>query len=182
MRACLSVTHFIRLFVTLCAVALQAPLSMEFSRREYKWVVISYSRGSPQPRNRTCISCIGRWILYHWATWEAQHLYYPAIFWIQATISSHVALPHLFQISRWSIFETLYNLPGSLPIAQMVKNLPAMQDTRVLFLGWEVPLGKGMAIYFSILACRIPWPEMPGRLQSQGSQRVGHDWVSELNW
>ena len=48
----------------------------------------------------------------------------------------------------------------------MVKNLPAMQETRVRFLGWEVHLEKGMAIHSSILAWRIPWSEEPGRLQS----------------
>ena len=57
----------------------------------------------------------------------------------------------------------------------MVKNQPAMQDTQVLFLGQEDPLEKGMATHSSILAWRIPWTEEPGRLQSMGSQRVGHD-------
>ena len=50
-----------------------------------------------------------------------------------------------------------------------------MQETRVRFLGWEVPLEKGMAIHSSILTWRIPWTEKPGGLQSVGSQRVGHD-------
>ena len=57
----------------------------------------------------------------------------------------------------------------------MVKNLPARQETRVRFLGWEVPLEKGMATHCSILAWRTPWIEKPGRLQPMGSQRVGHD-------
>ena len=63
---------------------------------------------------------------------------------------------------------------GSL-VAQMVKNLPAMQETRVRSLGQEDPLEKGMAAHSSILSWRIPWTEEPGRLQSLGSQRVGHD-------
>ena len=54
-------------------------------------------------------------------------------------------------------------------------NLPAMQETRVQSLGWEDPLEKGMAIYFSILAWRISWTEKPGRLSFVGSQRVRHD-------
>ena len=54
--------------------------------------------------------------------------------------------------------------------AQMVKNLPAMQETQVQSLGWEGPLEKGVATH-----CRIPWTEEPGRLQSMGSKRVGHD-------
>ena len=60
-------------------------------------------------------------------------------------------------------------------MAQMVKNLPAMQETQVKSLGWEDPLEKGIATHSSILAWRIPWIEGPGRLQTMGSQRVGHD-------
>ena len=60
-------------------------------------------------------------------------------------------------------------------IAHSVKNLPAMQETRVQFLGWEDPLEKEMAIPSSTIAWKIPWTEEPGRLQSMGSQRVGHD-------
>ena len=51
-------------------------------------------------------------------------------------------------------------------VAQTVKNLPAMQDTQVQSLGWEVPLEKRMATHSSILAWRIPWTEEPGGLQS----------------
>ena len=62
-------------------------------------------------------------------------------------------------------------------VAQMVvENPPAMQETWVQSLGWDDPLEKGMATHSSILAWRIPWTEEPGRLQSMGSQRVGHDW------
>ena len=57
----------------------------------------------------------------------------------------------------------------------MVKNLPAMWETQVQSLGKEDPLEKGMATHSSILACRIPWTEEPGGLQSMGSHRVGHD-------
>ena len=57
-------------------------------------------------------------------------------------------------------------------VAQMVKNPPAIQETRVRSLGWEDPLEESMATYSSILAWRIPWTEKPGRLQSRGSQRV----------
>jgi len=60
-------------------------------------------------------------------------------------------------------------------LTQMVKNQPAMQETRFRFLGWKDPLEKGMATHPSILAWRIPWTEDPGGLQSVGSQRVGHD-------
>ena len=61
-------------------------------------------------------------------------------------------------------------------VAQMVKNLPAVQETWVQFLGWEDLLEKGMATHSSIFAWRIPWTEEPGRLQSMGLQRVRHDW------
>ena len=57
----------------------------------------------------------------------------------------------------------------------MVKNLPAMQETWVQSLVQEDPLEKEMATHSSTLAWKIPWMEEPGRLQSMGSQRVGHD-------
>ena len=60
-------------------------------------------------------------------------------------------------------------------VAQMVKNLPAVQETQVQSLGWEDSLEKEMATHSSILAWRIPWTEDPGRLLFTGLQRVGHD-------
>ena len=60
-------------------------------------------------------------------------------------------------------------------MAQMIKHLPAMWETRVRFLGGEDPLEKEMAIHSSTLAWKIPWTEEPDRLQSMGSQRVRHD-------
>ena len=63
------------------------------------------------------------------------------------------------------------------PVAQTVKNLPAVQETQVQSLGWEDSLEKGMATHSSILDCKIPWTEEPGRLQSMGLQRVRHDWA-----
>ena len=59
-------------------------------------------------------------------------------------------------------------------VAQMVKNLPAVWETWVLSLGQEDTLEKGMSTHGSILAWRIPWTEVPRRLQSMGSQRVEH--------
>ena len=64
-------------------------------------------------------------------------------------------------------------------MAQMVKNLPAMQETGIRSLGQEDPLEKGMATHSSILVWRIPCTEEPDVLQSMGSQRVRHDWVTE---
>ena len=60
-------------------------------------------------------------------------------------------------------------------VAQKVKHLPAIQETQVRSLGWEDPLEKEMATHSSTLAWKSPWMEEPGRLQSIGSQRVGHD-------
>ena len=62
----------------------------------------------------------------------------------------------------------------SSPMAQQVKNLPAMQETQVRSLGWEDPLEEEMVTHSSMLAWEIPWTEEPGGLQSIGSQRVGH--------
>ena len=75
--------------------------------------------------------------------------------------SQHIYLMHLH--NRASV------------VAQMVKNLLTRQEAWVQSLGWENPLEKRIATYSSILAWRLPWTEEPGRLQSMGSQRVGHD-------
>ena len=66
-------------------------------------------------------------------------------------------------------------------VAQMVKTLPAMQETWVQSLGWDDPLEKEMETHSSILAWRIPRTEERGRLQSMGWQRVGHDWATSLS-
>ena len=60
-------------------------------------------------------------------------------------------------------------------VAQLVKNLSAMWEIWVQSLGWEDLLEKEMATHSRILAWKTPWMEEPGRLQSMGSQRVGHD-------
>ena len=59
-------------------------------------------------------------------------------------------------------------------VAQRLKHLPPMRETRVQSLGWEDPLEREMVTHSSILAWRIPWAEEPGSLQSTGLQRVGH--------
>ena len=73
-------------------------------------------------------------------------------------------------------------LDWGFPQSSVVKNLPAvqeMQETQVWFLDQEDSLEKEMATYSSILAWEIPWTEESGGLQSRGSQRVRHDWVTE---
>ena len=66
-------------------------------------------------------------------------------------------------------------LRGSRQVAQMVRHLSTTRETQVQSLGWEDPLEKEMAIHSSTIAWKIPWTEEPGRLQSMGSKRVGHD-------
>ena len=60
-------------------------------------------------------------------------------------------------------------------MAQIIKRLPTVQETQVQSLGWEDLLEKEMVTHSSVLTWQIPWMEKPGRLQSIGSQRVGHD-------
>ena len=80
----------------------------------------------------------------------------------------------LYQLSyQWSLMQIWASL-----VAQMVKNLPAMQKTWVQSLGREDPLEKEMATHSSTLTWRIPWTEEPGRIQSMGSQSVGHNWAT----
>ena len=80
-------------------------------------------------------------------------------------------------ISRLKMELLLFGLSYSL-VAQIVKNLSAMQETRVWSLGQKDPLEKGMVTHSNNLAWKITWTEEPGGLQSIGLQRVGHDWVT----
>ena len=77
------------------------------------------------------------------------------------------------------VFVFLYLLGWGFPRGSAVKNLPTMRMMWVGSLGWEDPLEKGTATRSNILAWEIPWTEEPGGLQSMGSQRVGHDLVTE---
>ena len=79
------------------------------------------------------------------------------------------------KITAWKVLTQIFL------VAQLVKNLPAMQETQVQSLGGEDPVEKGMATHSSILAWRIPWTEELDGLQSMVSQRVGHDWVTNTN-
>ena len=90
-------------------------------------VAISYAWVSSRPRNRTCISCIGRWILHHHATWEA-----------------HATRPPPFPFAQ---MQDIPDFPGG----SVIENLPATQETWVASLGWEDPLEKEMATHSIIL-------------------------------
>ena len=73
-----------------------------------------------------------------------------------------------------ALFMETQELFGASHVAQLVKNMPAMLETWVRFLGWEDPVEKEMATHSSTLAWRIPWAEEPGRLQSIAS----HEWYT----
>ena len=79
-----------------------------------------------------------------------------------------------YVIEKCLIIRT-YTQNGASLVTQTVKNPPAMQESQVGFLGWEYSPEKGLATHSGILAQEIPWTEEPGRLQSMGSQRVGHN-------
>ena len=69
---------------------------------------------------------------------------------------------------------------GAFLVAQILKSLPEVRETRVRFLGREDPLEKEMATHSSTLSWKIPWTEEPGTPQSMGSQRMGHNWATSL--
>ena len=79
-------------------------------------------------------------------------------------------------IKIYMYFIMFYNTMWASLLVQMVKNLPAMQETQVWSPGWEDPLEKGKATHSGILAWRIPWTGEPGGLQSMGSQ--SQTWLS----
>ena len=115
-------------------------------------------------------------------------------------IRSNVSVLHIFYILLWerglfyqlyveisphdsasvSCFNSVKFYLASL-VAQTLKRLPTMQETQVQFLCQEDLLEKEMAPHSSTLAWKIPWTEDPGRLQSMGSQRVRHNWVTSLS-
>ena len=101
---------------------------------------------------------------------------YPNMVYVASKIQkSHYASFFVVDSTKYS------NLPLHMRtslMAQRLKRPPPMRETRVRSLGQEDPLEKEMAIHSSILAWRILWTENPSRLQSTGSQRVGHDWVT----
>ena len=85
-----------------------------------------------------------------------------------------------FILFPWWFSHGLRKPPGASLVAQRLKRLPPMWETRVQSLGREDPLEKEMATHSSTIAWKIPWTEELGRLQSMGSQRVGHNWATSL--
>ena len=90
----------------------------------------------------------------------------------------YVFIPFLSFFSFWDSF----NISRTSLVAQTVKRLSTVRETWVRALGWEDPLEKEMAIHSGTIAWKIPWTEEPGRLQSMGSRRVGHDWATSLSF
>ena len=80
-----------------------------------------------------------------------------------------------FLLKACSELDEAHHVIGASLVAQMVKNLLAMQETQARCLSWEDPLEKEMATHSSILTWRIPWTEEPGGLLSVGSLKVRHD-------
>ena len=93
-------------------------------------------------------------------------------FLIHSSANGHLGFFHVLAIVKSSEVDFKVHVSS---VAQMVKRLSTMWKTRVRSLGWEDPLEKEMATHSSTIAWKIPWTEEPGRLQSMGSQRVGHD-------
>ena len=89
--------------------------------------------------------------------------------------SPSLVRPRLLPCLPLSGWLSLHPLLWASLLTQSVKNLPAMQETQVRFLGWEDPLEKRLATHSSIPAWRIPWKKEPGQLQSMGLQRVEQD-------
>ena len=88
------------------------------------------------------------------------------------------AIHRSFPLAVWFRHGAVYEWVSV--VAQIVKNLPALREMQVQSLGQEDPLEKGTATHSSILAGKIPWTEKPGGLQSMGSQRVRHDWATDI--
>ena len=119
-----------------------------------EWVAVPFSRASSQPRDQTQVSCVVGGFFTSWATREAQAL----CRWTLAVLCKTCILrrEELREFKMASMWSGIQSGLASL-IAQLVKNLPAMHETWVQFLGWEYPLEKGKTTHSSILAWRILW-------------------------
>jgi len=106
-----SLSHVL-LFAVPWTIVHQASVSMKFSRQEY-WSGLPFPppRVSSQPRDWTCVSCIGRWILYHWGTWKAQKG--PRLIWIQCSFPAKTKLSSYFETNCMLVSVFLFNLKSS---------------------------------------------------------------------
>ena len=121
-------------------------------------------------RDWTHIPCIGRWSLNRWTTREVPNLLFTFLF---------KAVQRVFWNGRtWVVFGKIIQKQGLLWRLRWWRICLQCGGTWVQSLGQEVSLEKDTAIHFSVLAWRSPWTEEPGRIQSRGSQRIGHDWTT----
>ena len=86
-----------------------------------------------------------------------------------------------FLLQNYKCMVWVYSFQRASLVAQSVKNLPVVQETRVQSLGWEDPLEREMATHSSILAWKISWTKEPRGLQYMELQRVRHDWATNTN-
>ena len=93
-------------------------------------------------------------------------------FLIHSSANGHLGFFHVLAIVNSSEVDIKVHVPS---VAQMVKRLSTMWETRVRSLGWEDPFEKEMVTHSSTIAWKILWTEEPGGLQSMGSQRVRHN-------
>ena len=119
------------------------------------------------------------YVIYIYGVLEFSPQFYKKICFRKELLNQEILIKLSMLHKWWSKFK---NWPSD---HRSVLNTPATQEpqkTRVPSLGQEDPLEEDMAILSSILTLRIPQTLEPVELQSTGSQRVGHDWASELNW
>ena len=161
----LSCFSCVQLFATPWTVAPQAPLSMDFQGKNTGVGCHSFLQGifltqGPNP-NFLC--------LLHWQMGPLPLVHLGSPYWFY-----FLGISHTGSFSPSLVLASL--------LAQTVKHLPAIWETRVWSLGQEDPLEKEMATHSSTLAWKIPRTEETGRLQSMGSQRVKHDWATSLSF
>ena len=167
-------------FATPWTVALQAPLTRGFPRQEY-WNGLWFpSPGRKifsgifltQESNPHLLHC--RQILYHWATREAQRC------WLTTSKSMiKTVIKPRFESHSESFYYTMTSVVDWTMVPILSPVLLTLTHSFMMAL-WQVA-EKAMAPHSSTLAWKIPWTEEPGRLQSMGSLRVGHDWVTSLS-
>ena len=143
-----------------------SPIPGILQARTLEWVAISFFTAWKWKVEVKSLSRV--WLLA--TPWTAAH---------QAPLSMGFSRQECWSIQQCKLLTLMDDLASL--VAQRLKSLSAMRETWVWSLCGEDPLEKEMATHFSIPAWRIPWTEEPCGLQSTGSQRVGHNWVTSLS-
>ena len=156
------------LLATPRTAAYQAPPSIGFSRQcvPVGKPLYIYMREGPIGYSKVEANCFSKCNLRYTSTNSLTILY---------TIKHICSFPGFSTKKKKSTSAVFFLI---FPGGSMVKRLPTIRETQVWSLGWEDPLEKKMATHSSTLAWKIPWTEERGRLQSMGSQRVRHEWVT----